>query len=215
MVTGKLNRETLTLDPVPAAALTRAELRARARRLRLVLTDSDGVLTDGGVYYSDSGEALRRFSVRDGMGVERLRGAGVATAIITRESCGCVERRSAKLRLPHLFLGVHDKAARLPAILAETGLALDALAYIGDDVNDLEIMAAIGERGLTAAPADAMPELLAVCHHRCVARGGYGAFRDFAEWILGLRGAAGAAGARSGDRPGSFGPGASHPEEEP
>jgi 3-deoxy-D-manno-octulosonate 8-phosphate phosphatase (KDO 8-P phosphatase) len=172
---------------VPYGALLPAELRARARRLRLVLTDSDGVLTDGGVYYSDSGEALRRFSVRDGMGVERLRGAGIATAIITREPSGCVERRSAKLRLPHLFLGVQDKAAQLPAVLAETGLGIDAVAYIGDDVNDLGIMAAIGVRGLTAAPADAMPELLAACHYRCTARGGYGAFRDFAEWILSLR----------------------------
>jgi 3-deoxy-D-manno-octulosonate 8-phosphate phosphatase (KDO 8-P phosphatase) len=164
-----------------------SELRARARRLRLVLTDSDGVLTDGGVYYGDAGEALRRFTVRDGMGVERLREAGIATAIVTRELAGCVERRAAKLRLPHLFLGVRDKAAHLATILAETGVPLDALAYIGDDVNDLGIMAKIGERGLTAAPADAMPELLALCQHRCTARGGHGAFRDFAEWILGLR----------------------------
>jgi 3-deoxy-D-manno-octulosonate 8-phosphate phosphatase (KDO 8-P phosphatase) len=162
-------------------------LRQRARRIRLVLTDSDGVLTDCGVYYSDRGEALRRFSVRDGMGVERLRDAGIATAIVTRELSGCVERRAAKLGLPHLFLGVRDKAAHLPAILAETGLELGDLAYIGDDVNDLGIMAAIGERGLTGAPADAMPDVLAACHYRCVERGGHGAFRDFAEWILALR----------------------------
>jgi 3-deoxy-D-manno-octulosonate 8-phosphate phosphatase (KDO 8-P phosphatase) len=159
----------------------KAELQARARRLRLVLTDSDGVLTDGGVYCSDSGEALQRFSVRNGMGVERLRGAGVGTAIITRELSECVERRSAKLRLPHLFLGVRDKAAQLPAILAKTGPGIEALAYIGDDVNDLEIMTVIGERGLTAAPADAMPDLLATCHYRCSPRGGHGAFGDSAE----------------------------------
>jgi 3-deoxy-D-manno-octulosonate 8-phosphate phosphatase (KDO 8-P phosphatase) len=171
-----------------------AELQARALRLRLVLTDNDGVLTDGGVYYSESGEALRRFTVRDGMGVERLREAGISTAIVTRERSGTVERRSAKLRLPHLFQGVHDKAAQLPAILAETGLAVGALGYIGDDVNDLAIMTAIGDHGLTAAPADAMPEVLAVCHHRCGARGGHGAFRDFAEWILALRRAAAAGG---------------------
>jgi 3-deoxy-D-manno-octulosonate 8-phosphate phosphatase (KDO 8-P phosphatase) len=173
-----------------AEALKVSELRARARRLRLVLTDNDGVLTDGGVYYSETGEALRRFTVRDGMGVERLREAGIATAIVTRERAGCVERRSAKLRLPYLFQGVQDKAAQLPAILAETGLAVAALGYIGDDVNDLGILAAIGEHGLTAAPADAMPEVLAACHHRCAARGGHGAFRDFAEWILALRAAA-------------------------
>jgi len=173
--------------PIVAAALLPAELRARARRLRLVLTDSDGVLTDAGVYYSDSGESLRRFSVRDGMGIERLRLAGIATAIVTREHSGAVERRSAKLGLGHLFLGVQDKAAHLPAVLAATGLAIEALAYIGDDVNDLGIMAAIGVRGLTGAPADAMPEVLAACHYRCTARGGHGAFRDFAEWLLGLR----------------------------
>src|SRR5262249_53503665 len=113
--------------------------------------------------------------------------AGIATAIVTRESSGCVERRAAKLHLPHLFLGVFDKAAQLPAILAETGLPVAALAYIGDDVNDLGIMTAVGAQGLTAAPADAMPEVAAICHHRCAARGGHGAFRDFAEWILALR----------------------------
>jgi 3-deoxy-D-manno-octulosonate 8-phosphate phosphatase (KDO 8-P phosphatase) len=171
----------------PRARLAEPELVARAARLRLVLTDSDGVLTDGGVYYSDSGESLRRFSVRDGMGIERLRRAGVATAIITRERSAAVARRAEKLRLPHVFLGVQDKAAHLETVLRETGLPIAALAYIGDDVNDLDIMAAIAEQGLTAAPADAMPEVLAAGHYRCEAPGGHGAFRDFAEWILRLR----------------------------
>jgi 3-deoxy-D-manno-octulosonate 8-phosphate phosphatase (KDO 8-P phosphatase) len=173
----------------PLAPLTESELAERAGRLRLVLTDSDGVLTDGGVYYSDGGESLRRFSVRDGMGIERLRQAGVGTAIITRERSPAVARRAEKLRLPHLFLGVQDKAAHLATILRETGLPLAALAYIGDDVNDLGIMAAVAEQGLTAAPADAMPEVLAAGHYRCGLPGGHGAFRDFAEWILRLRSA--------------------------
>lgn len=173
----------VTLSP----AIGDTELAARARRVRLVLTDSDGVLTDAGVYYSERGEELRRFSVRDGMGVERLREAGIATAIVTRERTGVVARRSEKLALPHLFAGVHDKAAHLPVILRETGLPLAALAYIGDDVNDLGILDAIGAEGLTAAPADAMPEVLAVCHYACAARGGHGAFREFAEWILRLQ----------------------------
>ena len=159
----------------------------RAQRLRLVLTDCDGVLTDGSVYYGESGEALRRFSVRDGMGVERLRAAGIETAIVSREPSANIARRAEKLRLPYLYLGVRDKAAHLPAILAETGLEVSHLAFIGDDVNDLELLAAVSEHGLTAAPADAMPEVLAVCHHPCQARGGAGAFREFAEWILSLR----------------------------
>jgi len=164
-----------------------SDFAARARRLRLVLTDCDGVLTDGSVYYSEAGESLRRFSVRDGMGVERLRRAGIGTAIVSREPSANIARRAEKLGLPHLFLGVRDKAAHLPRILAETGLELADLAYVGDDVNDLEILTAVGEQGLTGAPADAMPEVLAVCHYLCAARGGAGAFREFAEWILHLR----------------------------
>jgi 3-deoxy-D-manno-octulosonate 8-phosphate phosphatase (KDO 8-P phosphatase) len=168
--------------PLPAF-----ELQARARRLKLVLTDCDGVLTDGGVYYSDEGEALKRFSMRDGMGVERLRLAGIETVILTRERSAPVERRAAKLRLPHAFLGVADKLAHIEVVQAATGVGRDEMAYIGDDVNDLEILTSIGEEGLTAAPADAMPDVLRIVHRACPSRGGHGAFRDFAEWILKLR----------------------------
>jgi 3-deoxy-D-manno-octulosonate 8-phosphate phosphatase (KDO 8-P phosphatase) len=178
----------VSLAPALAgASLVPAELGERARRLRLVLTDCDGVLTDGGVYYGAEGEAWRRFSVRDGMGVERLREAGVWTAIITRERSPAVERRSAKLRLPYLFTGVQDKAVHLETIRRETGLEAGALACIGDDVNDLGLIGLVGRQGLTAAPADAMPEVLAAVHYRCAAPGGFGAFRDFAEWVLRLR----------------------------
>jgi 3-deoxy-D-manno-octulosonate 8-phosphate phosphatase (KDO 8-P phosphatase) len=181
----------VTAPPRTPAELGRApipfDVALRARRTRLVVTDCDGVLTDGGVYYSDRGEELRRFSVRDGMGVERLAVAGIETCIVTRERSRVVARRAEKLRISHVFLGVHDKAAQLPAIAAETRLPMDALAYIGDDWNDLEILAAIGERGLTASPADASPEVSAIAHYRCAARGGHGAFREFADWILRLR----------------------------
>jgi 3-deoxy-D-manno-octulosonate 8-phosphate phosphatase (KDO 8-P phosphatase) len=171
----------------PGQTLLAGDLVERARRLRLVLTDCDGVLTDGGVYYAAEGEAMRRFSVRDGMGVERLRESGIWTAIVTRERSRSVERRAAKLRMPYLFAGIQDKAGHLDAILRDTGLDTTSLAYIGDDVNDLGLIAAVGERGLTAAPADAMPEVLESVHYRCTAPGGSGAFRDFAEWILRLK----------------------------
>jgi 3-deoxy-D-manno-octulosonate 8-phosphate phosphatase (KDO 8-P phosphatase) len=167
-----------------------ASFQERARRLRLVLTDCDGVLTDGGVYYSEDGEALKRFSMRDGMGVERLREAGIQTAIVTRETSLAVARRSSKLGLNHLFLGVRDKAAQLPSILEQTGVSGAEVAYIGDDVNDLEILRLVSREGLSAAPADAMPEVLDVVHCRCTRPGGHGAFREFAEWILDLRRAA-------------------------
>jgi 3-deoxy-D-manno-octulosonate 8-phosphate phosphatase (KDO 8-P phosphatase) len=170
-------------------ALSTGQLVARAQRVRLVLTDCDGVLTDGTVYVSEHGEALKRFSLRDGMGVERLREAGIETAIVTRERSPIVARRAEKLRLPHLFEGVLDKAADLPRILAAAGCGPDEVAYIGDDVNDLGILGEVGREGLTAAPFDALETVADAVHHVCRARGGEGAFREFAEWILRLRGA--------------------------
>jgi 3-deoxy-D-manno-octulosonate 8-phosphate phosphatase (KDO 8-P phosphatase) len=172
----------------PSHAL--ADLRNRAARIKLVVTDNDGVLTDSGVYYSERGEELKRFSVRDGMGVERLRNAGIGTAILTRELSGCVKARAAKLRLPFTWLGVIDKEAHLETILEETGVKAHELAFIGDDVNDLGLMTKVGQVGLTAAPGDAMTPALEVAIFVTRSIGGHGAFREFAEWILSLRGEA-------------------------
>ncbi len=172
----------------PIGRLTLKELTRRARQVRLLLTDNDGVLTDTGVYYSETGEALKRFSIRDGMGVVLLRNAGIESAIITSENSPSVRRRAEKLKMKHLFLGVVDKRAHLDAIVNETGLPLESLAYIGDDVNDLEIMSVIRMKGITACPQDAMPVIRRVAQYVCKADGGHGAFRDFAEWLLRLRG---------------------------
>jgi len=170
--------------------LSARELALRAARLRLVLTDSDGVLTDTGVYYSERGEELKRFSIRDGMGVERLRSAGIETGVVTGERSPSVLRRAEKLALPHVLLGVKDKLGAVRALCETHGLTLDQVGYIGDDVNDLEVIHAVTAQGLTAAPADGLPSVLAVVTHVCSAPGGHGAFRDFAEWILGHRAAA-------------------------
>ena len=159
----------------------------RARRIQLVVTDNDGVLTDGIVYVGADGEQLKAYSVRDGMGVERLRRAGIATGVLTREQPALIAARARKLELPFLWTGVRDKRAYLDHILSETGFALDQLAYIGDDLNDLDIIQAIGAHGLTAAPGDAMPRVRAAAQYVCEAVGGRGAFREFAEWLLALR----------------------------
>jgi 3-deoxy-D-manno-octulosonate 8-phosphate phosphatase (KDO 8-P phosphatase) len=163
------------------------ELRKRAQRISLVLTDCDGVLTDNGVYYSANGEEMKRFSVRDGMGVERLRLGDVETAIMTRENSASVRKRAEKLKLRYVYCSVRDKQAHLAIVLNQTGLKMHHLAYIGDDVNDFEIIQSIGEVGLTACPQDAMPAVQGIAHYQCAAPGGYGAFRDFAEWLLRLR----------------------------
>jgi 3-deoxy-D-manno-octulosonate 8-phosphate phosphatase (KDO 8-P phosphatase) len=181
---------------IPAGApLPGRALALRAARLRLVITDVDGVLTDGGVYYSERGESLKRFSLRDGMGVELLRDAGIETAFMTREDSAIVARRAEKLRVRHCYLGVADKRAALPRVQQEAGLqgGLEAglddgqIAYIGDDVNDLEIMAALALRGLVGAPVDAIAAARALAHHVTRRPGGQGAFRDFADWLLDLR----------------------------
>ena len=167
-------------------ALSSSELRTRARRLRLVLTDCDGVLTDATAWYSERGEELKRFSLRDGMGTELLRNAGIETAIVTRERSRSVRRRAEKLGVV-LFEGVRDKGADLSRFLAATERGRAEVAYIGDDVNDLGILHAVGEQGLTAAPADAVAEVASRAHLHCRTRGGEGAFREFADWILRLR----------------------------
>jgi 3-deoxy-D-manno-octulosonate 8-phosphate phosphatase (KDO 8-P phosphatase) len=173
--------------PPSRKRLAPGELRKRARRIKLVLSDNDGVMTDTGVYYGESGEMLKRFSIRDGMGVERLRARGIETAIITGETSGSVRSRAAKLNMPYCFLGVRDKRAHLETISRETGVPVEEMAFIGDDVNDLTIIGALNDSGITAAPADAMPEVTSIVHYTCRKPGGHGAFRDFAEWLLRLR----------------------------
>lgn len=154
----------------------------RARQIRWVLTDVDGVLTDTGVFVSDEGKVFKRFSVRDGMGVERLRTlAGIDVGIITGELSGPVRQRAGKLHIQELHLGIKDKLAVLHDIMERHTLAPHEIAYIGDDTNDLEIMAAVG---LTACPADGISFVRDVADYICPSRGGYGAFRDFAEFII-------------------------------
>lgn len=168
--------------------LSEAELKHRAGKIKLILSDNDGVMTDTGVFYSDQGEVMKRFSIRDGMGVERLRNIGIETVIITGETSGSVKTRAEKLKMKHLYLGVKDKGDLLPQILKENGVLADEIAYIGDDVNDIDILNLISPAGLTGCPSDAMPVVKAIVHYQCQFPGGNGAFRDFAEWIIGLRG---------------------------
>ncbi|HEY4151291.1 MAG TPA: HAD-IIIA family hydrolase [Chitinophagaceae bacterium] len=160
-------------------------LKKKALQIKLLLTDVDGVLTDNGVYYSERGEEMKRFSIRDGMGVERLRKlAGIETGIITGETSGSVVKRAEKLQIVEVHLGVKDKAGRLKEILERKALSPAEVAFIGDDVNDLEIMKAVG---LTACPVDAMQMVLAQVDYTCKNKGGDGAFREFAEWLIASR----------------------------
>ena len=161
------------------------QYKERAKKITLVLTDVDGVLTDNGVYYGEQGEVLKRFSIRDGMGVERLRKlCTIETGIVTGELSPSVAKRAEKLKITQVHLGVQDKLGRLEGILAKGGFGWEEVAFIGDDVNDLEVLHRVG---LSACPADAMAAVSGIVHYRCTAFGGYGAFREFAEYIISLR----------------------------
>jgi 3-deoxy-D-manno-octulosonate 8-phosphate phosphatase (KDO 8-P phosphatase) len=163
-----------------------AEARSRAKRTRLVIADCDGVLTDTGVYYGPEGELLKRFSIRDGMGVERLRNAGISAAIVTGERSPSVEHRATKLGI-RAYLGVKRKAEALDEILLAEGADLESVAYIGDDVNDLAAIGRVAVAGLVGVPGDGIAEVRAAAHYVTQAVGGHGAFREFADWILSLR----------------------------
>ncbi len=156
-------------------------LQARLRRMRLVAMDVDGVLTDAGMYYSESGDELKKFNTRDGMGIKMLQAAGLVTAFITREKTAIVERRGQKLAVPEVHQGIDDKFAVLTKIAQKYGLSLDQVAYIGDDVNDLDALRAVG---FSAAPADAMPVVLHAVQYTCAKKGGEGAVREVADLIL-------------------------------
>src|SRR3989449_10691965 len=156
-------------------------LLRKLKRVRLFAMDVDGVLTDAGMYYSESGEELKKFNTRDGMGIKLLQRAGLITALITMEETKLVTRRAEKLAIPEVHQGARDKLAVMREMGARHGLTLQQVAYIGDDVNDLEVLNAVG---FSAAPADALPAVRNAVCSVCRAEGGEGAVREVAGLIL-------------------------------
>ncbi len=149
--------------------------------IRLFATDVDGVLTDAGMYYAESGDEWKKFNTRDGMGLKLLQKAGIVTAIVTQERTKLVARRAEKLAIPELHQGVLDKLSLVREMAARHGLTLSQVAYIGDDVNDLETLK---EVGFSATPADGMPQVAAAVDYVCQKKGGEGAVREICEMIL-------------------------------
>jgi 3-deoxy-D-manno-octulosonate 8-phosphate phosphatase (KDO 8-P phosphatase) len=156
-------------------------IRSLLQEIRLFATDVDGVLTDAGMYYSESGDEWKKFNTRDGMGIKLLQKAGLITAIVTQERTRLVARRAEKLAIPELHQGVMDKLSVIREMAARHGISLQQVAYIGDDVNDIEALQAVG---FSAAPADGLPQVLKVVDYVCRQKGGEGAVRELAEMIL-------------------------------
>jgi 3-deoxy-D-manno-octulosonate 8-phosphate phosphatase (KDO 8-P phosphatase) len=155
--------------------------RPRWDVVRALVTDVDGVLTDGGLYYAESGDELKRFDVRDGQGLVLLRDAGLLTAIVTRKQTTIVTRRARDLGIAEVQQNVTDKAAAITELLARHQLAPAAVCYVGDDVGDLPAMRLVG---LPIAVADAVRDVRRAAAYVTRAGGGRGAIREVCDLIL-------------------------------
>lgn len=162
-------------------------LRERLRKVRLLVLDVDGTLTNGGIYFGASGEEFKRFHTQDGLGIVLARGVGLHTAFVTGRESSIVWRRSQELGLPrHLVLqGVKDKVKAVRHITRELELTLEEVAFMGDDLNDLSAM---GEVGVALCPADAVSHVRGAADWVAPRNGGAGAVREAIELILTARG---------------------------
>ena len=153
------------------------------KTIKLLVLDVDGTLTDGGVYMDGRGGEFKRFDVRDGMGIVRLRAAGVRTAFLSGRRSEATSQRAADLGVKLLFNGVREKLPVLRSLLSDLSLFAEEAAYMGDDVNDVDCLRAAG---LAFAPADAVLEAKAAADFVTSAKGGGGAVREAAEHIISL-----------------------------
>jgi YrbI family 3-deoxy-D-manno-octulosonate 8-phosphate phosphatase len=158
--------------------------RPRWGTIRALVTDVDGVLTDGGIYYTEHGDELKRFDVRDGQGLVSLREAGVLTAIVTRRQSAIVARRARELGIAEVHQDVTDKGAVITGLVARHALTAASICYVGDDLGDLPAMRAVG---LPVAVADAVSEVRRAAAYVTRARPGHGAIREICDLILAAR----------------------------
>jgi len=158
---------------------------AAARAVRLMVLDVDGVLTDGGLYYDESGCVMKRFNVQDGLGIKMAPQAGLDFAVITGLESPAVKRRVTELGIAHYYPGHHRKAPILREISEKTGIPFAHMAYVGDDWVDAGPMAMVG---LPIAVPNARPEILKLAAWTTRAAGGQGAVREAIDFVLRAQG---------------------------
>ena len=169
------------------------------RKIALFGMDVDGVLSDGGVYYGDSGMEIKRFHVRDGMGITMLRNAGIVPFIITARRSAATARRAGELRIEEVHQGVHDKLGCLKDMVRRHKVTLGQVSFIGDDLSDLAVLEIVG---LPMAVGDAVDEVKAAAEFVTSSKGGCGAVREACEYVLKLNGHGDSFYALSGYKPG-------------
>ena len=154
-------------------------------QINLIVSDVDGVWTDGGVYYSDQGELLKKFNFRDGGGIVFSKLANIPVLILSGENSNSVSKRFEKLGVNNLHLGIRNKYEYLLSYCANNKINISSVAFIGDDINDLRL---IESCGFTACPSDASIFIKNVCKNILKSKGGEGAFREFVELLLDRQG---------------------------
>jgi len=160
-------------------------VQARAARVRLMIFDVDGVLTDGSLHFGADGEALKTFSVLDGQGIKMLQDSGVATAIISARLSPIVLRRATDLGIVHVQQGVHDKCSGFEQLARECGFAAEDCGYIGDDIIDLPVLTRVG---FSASVPNGHAEVRSRVHYVTQAHGGRGAARELCDLLLRAQG---------------------------
>jgi 3-deoxy-D-manno-octulosonate 8-phosphate phosphatase (KDO 8-P phosphatase) len=158
--------------------------RLPTHKVKLFLTDVDGVLTDGGMYYTESGDEFKKFQVQDGMGLMQLREKGLEVGFVTAEARELNRRRGEKLKIQHYYPGEKDKLTRVKMICQQLNIRMDEVAFIGDDVNDLQVLQAVGFK---ACPSNARPEIKAISGIKKLSvKGGDGAIRAWIDFLTDL-----------------------------
>ncbi len=161
--------------------MKKSELIKKCKKIKLILTDVDGVLTDGCMYYSSKGEELKKFHTRDGMAVELLLQNNIKTIIVTREESKIVVSRAKKINIFKVYSGIKQKEAILNLICTRFKITSDEIAFIGDDINDEKIMKLVG---LSVAPSDAINTIKNIANITTNTSGGKGVLREAADMIL-------------------------------
>ena len=161
--------------------MEKSELIKKYRKIKLVLTDVDGVLTDGCMYYSSKGEELKKFHTRDGMAVELLLQKNIKTIIVTREKSKIVVSRARKIKIFKVYSNIKQKEAILNQICTKFKVTPGEILFIGDDINDEKIMKLVG---LSAAPSDAINIIKNIANIITDASGGKGVLREVADMII-------------------------------
>jgi 3-deoxy-D-manno-octulosonate 8-phosphate phosphatase (KDO 8-P phosphatase) len=159
----------------------REALLERFRKVRLLCLDVDGTLTDGGIYYMDDGQQVRKFNSKDGMGLKQVMKAGIEVCWLTASNTASIVHRAKALGVPHILMGADDKLAGLKDLLVELNITLAEVAHMGDDSNDLPVLEAVG---LALAPADAVLEVQKAAAHITTKVGGDGAVREICDLLV-------------------------------